>query len=486
MSTRGFQDPQTSRAWQRVVSEELVEGVGEIVADFFDEGWSRRWSWWDRPEASALLAAAERPEREFDAVVVGEYERAFYGDQFEAVVTRLNGLGVQVWLPEAGGSVELGSPVHQALMVLLGAQAQREVVRARHRVKAAMGAQTRLEGRFLGGRPPYGYRLTEADPHPNSTHAQWGRCVHVLEPDPTTAPWVRWMFAERARGRSVASLAQELNDRGVPCPADADQARNPHHQSAGRWIARTIALILQNPRYTGWQVWNRHATQGHGTGGRAGGRGSGRVRRSSVQDWEVSERPSHAPLVDETTFIAVQGTRAARPATDGQRREYALAGAMVCGECGRRMDAHWVHGRAGHRCRHGYSAGIPRPSQAPRTVYVREDHLLDALPGLLSQQGWEPPEDDVRQEVGEQLHRAGLEIVCSHAGWELRPTPLRAAQEPMALPGQTSLALEMDSTADQGDLNPHQWEESPNRGFVSMTAMLVLGVSAWQKFSQRF
>ncbi|RKT87321.1 Recombinase zinc beta ribbon domain-containing protein [Saccharopolyspora antimicrobica] len=416
VSTRGFQDPQTSRAWQRAVSDELVEGAGEIVADFFDEGCSRRWSWWDRPQASALLTAAERPNRAFDAVVVGEYERAFYGDQFQEIVTRLNALGVQVWLPEAGGPVELGSPVHQALIVLLGAQAQREVVRARHRVKAAMAAQTRLEGRFLGGRPPYGYRLADAGPHPNTTHAQWGRRVHVLEPDPETAPWVRWMFTERARGRSVASLARELNDRSVPCPAEADQTRNSH-VPAGQWIARTIALILENPRYTGRQVWNRHTTKGHGGEGRPSGRGSGRVRRSSVQDWEVSELLSHTALVDEATFIAVQGIRAARTAKDGQRRRYVLAGLVVCGECGRRMDAHWVHGRAGHRCRHGYRAGIPRSSQAPRTVYVREDHLLDALPKLLNQQGWKPLEDDVTCDVGEQLHRAGLEIVCSHAGW---------------------------------------------------------------------
>lgn len=130
MSTSEFQDAVTSRAWQRSVSEELVDGFGVIVVEFFDDGCSRRWSWSDRPAASALLAAAEDPERGFDAVVVGEYERAFYGDQFGQVVARLNAAGVQVWLPEAGGSVELNSPVHQTLMVLLGAQAQREVVRA--------------------------------------------------------------------------------------------------------------------------------------------------------------------------------------------------------------------------------------------------------------------------------------------------------------------------------------------------------------------
>src|SRR5215470_228109 len=79
MSTSEFQDPATSRAWQRAVSEELVEGFGTVVAEFFDVGKSRRWSWSDRPAAAELLAAAERADRPFDAVVVGEYERAFYG-----------------------------------------------------------------------------------------------------------------------------------------------------------------------------------------------------------------------------------------------------------------------------------------------------------------------------------------------------------------------------------------------------------------------
>jgi hypothetical protein len=115
---------------------------------FFDVGVSRRWSWQDRPEAAALLAAAADPYREFDAFVLGEYERAFHGDQFREVVSKLNALGVAVWLPEAGGPVELGSPVHEALMVLLGAQAQREVARARQRVLAAMRSQTRVQGGF--------------------------------------------------------------------------------------------------------------------------------------------------------------------------------------------------------------------------------------------------------------------------------------------------------------------------------------------------
>lgn len=471
MSTSEFQNPQTSRGWQRAVSEELVEGFGGIVAEFFDEGRSRRWSWRDRPAASALLAAAENPDRDFDAVVVGEYERAFHGDQFREVVTWLNSLGVQVWLPEAGGPVELNSPVHKALMMLLGAQAQREVVRARHRVKAAMGAQARLQGRFLGGRPPYGYRLADGGPHPNVVHARWGRRVHALEPDPATARWVRWMFAERARGRSVASLARELNERGVPCPAGADQERNPH-RAGERWIARTVGMILENPRYTGRQVWNRQTTKGHGAGGRTGGRGSGAVRWNLVQDWEVSEQLSHAPLVDEATFISVQRVRAARPTKDGEARVYALAGLVVCGECGRRMDAHWVHGRPGYRCRHGYTTATPRPGQAPRNVYVREDHLLEALPGLLGEGGWGQAEDDTWLAAGEYLRRRGLEIVCSHSSRELKPTPRHTTPGPAVSPVQMPLALDMNPNADPCQRSERVDEESPATGAQTKTPRL--------------
>ncbi|MFJ5993213.1 hypothetical protein [Lentzea sp. NPDC092896] len=34
MSTSSFQDVQTSRAWQRAVSDELIEGVGSVVVEF--------------------------------------------------------------------------------------------------------------------------------------------------------------------------------------------------------------------------------------------------------------------------------------------------------------------------------------------------------------------------------------------------------------------------------------------------------------------
>jgi hypothetical protein len=113
-----------------------------------------------------------------------------------------------------------------------------------------MAAQTREQGRYLGGRPPYGYRLADAGPHPNKAHAAWGRRAHRLEPDPETADNVRWMFAQRLAGHSVAGIARSLNDAGIPCPSAADPQRNRHRTGAA-WTLRTVATILGSPRYTG-------------------------------------------------------------------------------------------------------------------------------------------------------------------------------------------------------------------------------------------
>lgn len=73
--------------------------------------------------------------------------------------------------------------------------------RIRTRVRSAMAAQAATEGRFLGGRPPYGYQLVDAGAHPNPGKANMGARLHRLAPDPTTAPIVAGIFQEYARGK---------------------------------------------------------------------------------------------------------------------------------------------------------------------------------------------------------------------------------------------------------------------------------------------
>jgi hypothetical protein len=134
--------------------------------------------------------------------------------------------GIGLWMPEIGGRVDWHAEDHEQTMLALGLSSKREITRTRIRVRTAMAAQTQEQGRYLGGRPPYGYRLGDAGPHPNKAHAAWGRRAHRLEPDPVTAPVVRWMFAQRLAGHSAARITRVLNDAGVPCPSAADPGRN--------------------------------------------------------------------------------------------------------------------------------------------------------------------------------------------------------------------------------------------------------------------
>jgi site-specific DNA recombinase len=255
VSTEDWQDPVTSRARQREQAEALVRGHGWIGAEFFDAGQSRTVAWGRRSEAAALVAQLADPGRGWDAIVVGEYERAFYGSQYAAMAPLFEHYGVQLWMPEAGGRVDFASEHDEQTMTHLGLSSKREVTRTSIRVRTAMAVQVREQGRYLGGRPPYGYRLGDAGPHPNKAHAAWGRRAHRLEPDPETAHIVRWIFARRLAGHSVARIARALNEAGVPCPSAADPGRNPHRAGAG-WTLGTVATVLSNPRYTGRQVWN--------------------------------------------------------------------------------------------------------------------------------------------------------------------------------------------------------------------------------------
>jgi site-specific DNA recombinase len=157
VSTEDHQDPVTSRSRQRDQAGGLIAGHGRIVAELFDAGQSRVLPWARRPQAAALLAAMSDPDRGWDAIVVGDYERAFYGDQYAAMAPLFEHYGIQLWTPEVGGPVDFCSEGHKQLMLALGYQSKREIIRTKIRVRTAMAAQTREQERYLGGRPRYGY-----------------------------------------------------------------------------------------------------------------------------------------------------------------------------------------------------------------------------------------------------------------------------------------------------------------------------------------
>jgi Recombinase zinc beta ribbon domain len=104
--------------------------------------------------------------------------------------------------------------------------------------------------------------------------------------------------------------------------------------------------------------------------------------------WVISRKPAHPALVSEADFIAAQDISAARGPIPGTgltapgKRRYLLAGLLICGGCGRRMESAWSNGKPAYRCRHGHTtASRPGPG-LPKNAYIREDRILPHLPAL--------------------------------------------------------------------------------------------------------
>jgi len=103
VSTEDNQDPEGSRNWQLTRARGLVEPAGHIVvAEYFDIGTSRSLPWRRRPQAAELLAALRDPGRGFDGVVIGEPQRAFYGQSVRSDVPAVRALRSAAVDPRGG------------------------------------------------------------------------------------------------------------------------------------------------------------------------------------------------------------------------------------------------------------------------------------------------------------------------------------------------------------------------------------------------
>jgi site-specific DNA recombinase len=104
--------------------------------------------------------------------------------------------------------------------------------------------------------------------------------------------------------------------------------------------------------------------------------------------WVISRKPAHPALVSEADFIAAQDISAARGPVPGaglaapHKRRYLLAGLLICGGCGRRMESAWSNGKAAYRCCRGHTTASRRGPEQLKNAYIRQDRILPHLPAL--------------------------------------------------------------------------------------------------------
>lgn len=393
VSTEDQQDPESSRSWQLARSRSLIASRdGVIVSEFFDVDKSRSVPWQRRPEATALLAQLANPGRKFDAVVIGEPHRAFYGNQYGLTFPLFEHYGVPLWVPEVGGPIDPANEAHDLVMSVFGGMSKGERNRIKIRVRAAMTAQAQDEGRFLGGRPPYGYLLADAGPHPNPAKAADGKRAHRLDLDPEAVPVVKRIFAEFTAGRGFYAIAEGLTRDGIPSPSAHNPERN-RHRSGLAWNKFAVRAILANPRYTGHQVWSRQRKDevlidvedvalGH----------TAKMRPNESDKWVWSRNIVQPPIIEREAFDEAQVMLVGRVTNHAEHKPhrtqhpYALRGCVWCGLCGRRMGSHWVNGLPYYRCRFPAEYALANRIEHPLNVSFRESLVIGKVDHWLARE----------------------------------------------------------------------------------------------------
>jgi len=314
LSTDELQQPQLAFPSQRAACERRVRGIGRIVCEFTDVESGRSD---DRAGIEALFAEAGRADRRFDAVVTYKAER-FARRMVLALAyeEELRLANISIYVSDEAG--EPGRPTSVLTRRIKQAVGEWYVLELVEESRRGMEENT-LQGFNTGGIAPYGYRKRFLI-HPARSMADRGKHKVVLEPDPEQAPVVERIFREFVFGNGgIRGIASDLNRDGI-CSA-----------RGGPWSGAAVSGILDNPKYTGFQVWNRRRRK---TGGN---------RMNAETEWVWSKMPAHPAIIPLELWKAAQGMRR-RPETDWRRRPKSgrpakpLRGMVFC-HCSRRMAA---------------------------------------------------------------------------------------------------------------------------------------------------
>ncbi len=323
-----------------------------------------------------LLAEASHPNRRFDAVICESMSR-IARRMFEnlSIERELEHAGVPLFAWNE--PIKIDGPRASQILQRRINQSVAEYEAWQVLESSWGGLCTHVRDGWNIGKPPYGYQA-KSFRHPNPAKADRGATKNRLEPDgargETVTQIAHWRYY---RQLGYGAIADKLNTdlERYPPPQPVGGA----HQARGAWSKSTVSDLLRNPKYTGYQVFNRRAS---------------RSRRGAVnppEKWVWSPKPVHEPLIPKWMFDEFNTRRQARrgsregnalnshPAT---LRTYVFRGMIVC-SCGRRM--------AGNLRRTGdpvYYICWPKANNRgrddkladhPKTVRIREDVLLGAV-----------------------------------------------------------------------------------------------------------
>jgi site-specific DNA recombinase len=231
---------------------------------------------------------------------------------------------------------ELGkTPVGRLVLTLLGAIAEMERETIKERSMTGKIARARQGVQPARGLSPYGYRVVTKDDLMQGLYPAASPGDYIMLP--SEAHWVRRIFEQFAAGRSLRSIAAELNTEAAPTPKQARE-----------WYATSVRVILSNPAYKGTATFGRRQTVSgehltHIGDATRKLKCERRQKQRPEADWTLIDVP---PIVDaelwETCAAQLAVNSSEKKAQHGGNplRKYLLSGLTRCPSCGWKMSSY--------------------------------------------------------------------------------------------------------------------------------------------------
>ncbi len=175
-------------------------------------------------------------------------------------------------------------------------------------------------GKFIGARPPYGYKKSPDD-------------CHKLIVDEETASVVKQIFQWVLEGVSLEKIALLLNEANVLTPSYYAKKKgilsNKNLIGQGYWNTFTIIHIIENETYTGDMVQGKSTTIQH------------KQIKTDKKDWIIVKN-THEAIISKEMFQKVQQCRdeIAKKSKSQNKVPYAeniLKGKIFCQCCGKNL-----------------------------------------------------------------------------------------------------------------------------------------------------
>ncbi len=360
-------------------------------------------------------------------------------------IMSLKSLGVNIYTVKDGCiSPESNDIMGQMMLALRYGNAQKSSADTGMRVKDT-AKKLAAQGKFMGGRAPYGYTLEHS-----GEISKHGRALKHLVIAPEQAEVVKYIYKlSLNRELGSAKIAKTLNNSALYkslAPNDV-------------WKSGTITSILTNPIYAGYTSYKRREHS------------SGSCHRLDRRDWIVAEHQNpNIVIVDKDTWTNVQKKRKQRANkyTKPLKKEdvtiigrndgmLSLVDVLHCGYCGCKMVNgskynYWTIKSTGERrtsklpiykCQNAWQ-GIPHD----KTSQFRADQIEPVIHELVAEYISRLQEkvnifDEISYEINEEKQRKSKDLARAREELDKIRQNIQIIEEhiPDAMTGQYILSL---------------------------------------------